>query len=284
VLTQIDSPVQVLDSFGLNRAQVFTLRKFVENVVEGITPISLVDDLASPGVLVAHRGWHFMMAARDDSRWADAMSDLFHERIDQSPSWPEEQLVKDWEEGRARGHANRGIFLDQAPLAAWQAAIDAGFKPDPKDNYENTANVWCAEGAPRYSHLIDPNHHCRLGVGEELVEYLKQGIEYDKEGEYIRRCLANGPSFVCEVNGEKVCWSCTHMSGTMGMIYTPPELRRKGYARSLAAFQIDHMLARDGFALCHVIATNTASQELLRGLGFTMVETPLVWRAVVWPE
>jgi ribosomal protein S18 acetylase RimI-like enzyme len=225
-----------------------------------------------------------MMAARDDSSWAGAMTDLFHERIEQSPAWPDEQLVKDWEEGRARGYEHRGVFLDQAPLAAWQAAIDAGFKPDPNDNHESTANVWYAEGAPRFSHLIDPAHNCRLGVGDELVDYLKQGIGYDSEGEYVRMCVANGPSFVCEVDGEKVCWSCTHMSGTMGMIYTPPELRRKGYARSLAAFQIDYMLARDGVAICHVISTNAASREMLLGFGFTMIETPLVWRAVVWGE
>jgi hypothetical protein len=71
------------------------------------------------------------------------------------------------------------------------------------------------------------------------------------------------------VDGEPVCWSATHLSGTMAMIYTPEEHRRKGYAKSLAAFQIDHMLEKDGVACCHIISTNTASNELVKNFGFS---------------
>ncbi len=285
MLTQTDKPVEVLDSFGLEKAAVYTLRRMLAHHDELHPPaITLVDDVTNPKVLIAHRGGHFMMAGRDDSVWNAPMHDLFRERIEQNPAWPDERLIKDWEEGKSQGHVKRGIFLDQAPLAAWEAAVAAGFERDPEDDHDSTANVFYIEGEPRFAHRIDPNHKCRLGVRYELVDYLRRGIEYDKEGEYVRRCIDNGPSFVCEVDGEKVCWSCTHMSRTLGMIYTPEEHRKKGYARSLAAFQIDHMLALDGFALCHVIETNIASRTMLKGFGFKMVETPLVWRAVMWGD
>ena len=111
---------------------------------------------------------------------------------------------------------------------------------------------------------------------------MRQAVDYDPSGEYIRRCLREGPSFVCTVGGEPVCWSCTHINRCMGMIYTPPEHRRHGYARSLAAFQIDRMLKEDGIAHCFVLEWNKASQGLLTKLGASLVPEAVVWRHLGW--
>ncbi|MCD6119704.1 GNAT family N-acetyltransferase [bacterium] len=282
MLVQAENPVEILESFGLPAATTFTLRHFIKKERDGARAIAITDNPQRPGALLAHDGSHFMMLARDESVWPAVMNDLFHERIEQDPPWPDEQCLHHWEEGKKEGH-KRGLFLDQTPLCAWQAAIDAGFASPPDDDYsEMTANVWYAEGKPRFSHLV--KHPCRLGKGLELLENIKKGVDYDEEGNYIRMCLEAWPSFTCEVDGEKVCWSCTHLSGTMGMIYTPPEHRRKGYAKSLAAFQIDYMLRRDGLAICHVINSNYASQQMLLGFGFEMIDEPLVWRPVLWPD
>ena len=67
------------------------------------------------------------------------------------------------------------------------------------------------------------------------------------------------------------------------MIYTPPEHRRKGYARSLAAFQIDHMLREYGVACAHVISTNMESASMMEMLGGRRIQETLVWRTVYWP-
>ena len=99
----------------------------------------------------------------------------------------------------------------------------------------------------------------------------------------MRLCLRRGPSFVCEVGGEKVCWAATHAGGTMAMIYTPPEHRRHGYARSLAAFQIDYMLHEYKVACAHVVATNVESQNLMRSFGARRIHDPVVWRVLYWP-
>lgn len=329
VLTQIQNPVEALDSLGLEPARIFTLRNFLKgrartaedeahelasedcppdsaagsgealdnaarvsggslgtgtklDALPRVFPIALADDPRSPNVLMAHEGAHFMMAARDHSYWPGAMEDLLNGRIEQEPAWPDPLTEKHWKYSEEKENRRKGLFLDQAPLAAWEAAIAAGFAKDVQHDYNETyAHVWFETGPPRLKDYV--NHTCRLGNGLELLEYLKQGISYDREGVYIRMCLENGPSFVCEIDGNPVCWSCTHLSGAMGMIYTPEEHRRKGYARSLAAFQIDHMLTKHNIAVCHVIEGNTASQELLRSIGFSRIEDPLVWRPVVWP-
>jgi len=199
------------------------------------------------------------------------------ERIEQNPPWPDEQTRGDWEHWMLA----KGLFVNASPLVLWEMMQDAGFEPDPNERKQRHAYLWTIEGEPRFGHMM--RHSCRLGEGEELWELLRQGISYDSEGEYVRRCLRRGPSFVCEVNGEKVCWASTHLNGTMGMIYTPPQHRRKGYARSLAAFQIDHMLKTCGVACAHVVSTNVESESMMRSLGARRIHDPVVWRTLYWP-
>ncbi|MEP0813664.1 MAG: hypothetical protein HRF49_03240 [bacterium] len=282
----IDNPLDVIPRVAGHPAIERSLVSYFTAKHEAGVPIALVDDPQNPRVLFGHLGGWCRLAASDPSVWPSVMEDLFRERVEQSPPWPDPALVHDWENPRNDGETSngeRGLFLDQAPLPAWEAAIAAGFQAtgDEEDN-RNTAHIWAITGEPRFAHLV--KHPCRLGKGHELKELLMQGIHYDEKGEYTARCLDAGPSFVCEVDGLPVCWSCTHLSGAMGMIYTPEEHRRKGYARSLAAFQIDTMLAMHGIAFCHILDWNTASQELVKGFGAEPNDEPLVWRGVAWPK
>ena len=128
-------------------------------------------------------------------------------------------------------------------------------------------------------------HPCRVvNAGLELYELMRQAIDYDEEGEYTRKCLEQGPSFVCEVEGEPVCWSCTHLGGTMGMIFTPEKHRRRGFAKSLAAFQINYMLETTGHATCHVMEWNEASQRMVALFGMNRFNEPMIRRTLFWPE
>jgi hypothetical protein len=207
------------------------------------------------------------------------MDDLLHGRVAQDAGWPDELLQRDW---NREGEAQPQLFLNSSPFAVWRAACTAGFMPHPEDLGRPVAYLWYYSGGPHLAHEV--RHPCREVEGLELFELMKQGIGYDPEGRYIRLCLEHGPSFVCEIDGGPVCWSCTHLNGTMGMIYTPEQHRRQGYARSLAAFQIDAMLARHGVAVCHVIDTNVASMGMVSGLGGKCCEEALVWRQIGWPQ
>jgi len=277
MLTQTKDIKGILDRVVTDRLRGFTVRKFARDGGEGHNLKCLIDDPADPRVVILFGGTNFMVYG-DIHRLNGVMSDLLGGMVDAEDGWPDPGMENDFKE-HMEGH--RGIFLNTAPYAVWRAAIIAGFDPHPDDKKGQVAYQWYWEGEPRYSHLIE--HSCRAVEGQELFELMKLAVHYDPDGHYIKMCLNNGPSFVCEVDGEPVCWSCTHLNGTMGMIYTPDELRRKGYARSLAAFQLDYMLKRDGLACCHVIDYNTASMNMVQSLGAICIPEPLVWRTVWWP-
>lgn len=240
--------------------------------------LALTDDNTAPTLIVLMRGPSVFALARENEGYKRIAEDLFHERINCDPQWPTPGVKEDWE----KHMFGKGIWTNSSPLVLWEFLEDAGFEQDlGEHHHQRHAFMWVIEGEPRYADMVQ--HPCRLGDGEELWEELRQGIGYDPDGEYIKMCLRRGPSFVCEVDGKKVCWANTHLSGTMGMIYTPPEFRRHGYAKSLAAFQVDHMLQEYGVACGHVVSTNIASQGLMMSLNARRIHEPLTWRTMYWP-
>jgi hypothetical protein len=275
MLYELNNRLELIQRFAGDPARGFCFRNYVQRGEGAESPMLLVNDPANPQVLFAVDGGMVMVKGAYPALQA-AWADLLAGRIESAKPWPSEELQQEWaKEGR------RGLFLGSCSYHAWRTAILAGFDPHPHDAKGQVAYQWYVEGPPRFDGLVQ--HSCRLGEGEELVDLLKLGVPYDPEGEYIRQCVKHGPSFVCEADGQPVCWSCTHLNRTMGMIYTPEEHRRQGYARSLAAFQIDHMLKLDGIACCHVIDFNIASMSMVAGLGFSRLEEPVVWRVVFWP-
>ncbi len=236
----------------------------------------LVDDEAQPRLFIMRNKLRWSFVVPPELR-AAVMEDLLHQRIVQDPPWPDAATQAAWAEepGRPRFH------LTGTPLAVVEAGLSAGFEPNPEEHHQ-PHYFYCATGEPRFAqHVVHP---IRLGVGQELHQYLKEGMGYDETGEYTQKCLDNGPSFVCEVDGQVVCASCTHLGGSMGMIFTPLEHRRKGYGRSLAAFQLDYMLAWKGEAFCHVNELNQASWANLDKIGMPRLPEALTWRTLFWPS
>jgi ribosomal protein S18 acetylase RimI-like enzyme len=276
MLTQIDDPQAALAGISASAAERMLLTSFqVRHADVGTRVISLVDDHASPRALLVHAGLACKVHAEAEAL-EPLVADVLAQRIEQQPPWPDEDLRGAWAEaGRSR------LRLVHARESIWQAFVSGGFELiEDRRNFEN-AWLFHIEGQPRLADQV--RHPCRLGRGLELHELIRRGIDYDESGERSRRSLELEPSFVCEVDDEPVCWSATHVGGVMGMIYTPPEHRRRGYARSLAAFQIDHMLARDGIACAMVLEDNTASQRLLESFGAERQAERVGWRLVGWP-
>jgi hypothetical protein len=234
----------------------------------------LVDDLERPQVVVLHHGAYCFLLGTQAALPA-ALADLYHGRIEQSSGWPDATTREHWDEA---GHRFLGIQLPG--LAPYVAARNLGFHI-PQVYHEGTgAYFYYTFGEPRFASEI--KHPCRVVEGLELFSLMRTGVSYDPAGVYIKRCLEQGPSFVCEVDGEPVAWSCTHLNRCLGMIFTPPPHRRHGYARSLAALQLDTMLKLDGRAYCHVLAWNLASQGMMNSLGVSRIAEPLVWRTLTW--
>jgi ribosomal protein S18 acetylase RimI-like enzyme len=238
--------------------------------------IVLGDDSDDPRGVVIARGASLLVHAVDDAAYRRVFSSLRVHEVDTPGGWPTSRQQAAWAE-----YGRPYLFLNTSPLAAYHGAIAAGFIDTEPEDELHWAYPFYWTGKPRLKYAID--HSCRLGRGIELWDLLRQGVGYDPDGEYVRMLLLTSPSYVCEVGGAPVCWSTVHNNGAMGMIYTPPEHRRNGYARSLAAFQIDDQLRRRGIAVCHVVNSNTASRAMLEGLEGSPGVGPVLWRSVTWP-
>lgn len=268
----------ILARFAPELAEGYVLRNIAGRAGrDGSLPLLLTNRGTDPTVLLAVDGSHAIAAHLPgaEADYAPFFAGLLGAPDDPSAPWPDAATRAEWLKSGARC-----LFLDTSPPEAHSAALAAGFLPNPEPHDSPPANAFAFTGQPRFSGQIA--HSCRLGRGQELRELLMQGIHYDQEGRYVSLCLEHGPSFVCEVEGQAVSWSATHLNGSMGMIYTPPKLRRHGYARSLAGFQIDNMLRSRGVALAHVIEGNDPSRRMLEGLGARLLSGQVCWRTIYW--
>jgi len=243
-----------------------------------------VDDLEQPRVFVFRHLCHIIVVA-EPAAYAPLLDDLLHQRIEQNASWPEQAVREEWDK-QEKDPGRPRLVVHATARSFSEAAIAAGFIPNEDDRHKPHF-FYYATGEPRFSQHV--KYPCRLGVGQELWELLRSGIQYDETGEYMRKCLDAGPSFVCEIDGPggaqiAVCWSCTHIGGSMGAIFTPEEHRGHGYGRSLSAFQIDYMLATRGAAWCHVMHENIPSYANLDIIGMPRLPEPMQWRMLFWPE
>jgi hypothetical protein len=236
----------------------------------------LVDNEDEPHLFILRNKLRWTFVVPQELR-AQVMDDVFHQRIEQDPPWPDAVTQTTWAEepGRPR------ITVTATPLDTVLRGFEAGFEPDPEEHH-TPHYFYYAAGEPRFAQHV--MHPVRMGVGQELHKYLKEGMGYDETGEYTEKCLNQGPSFVIEIDGQVCCAACTHLSGSMGMIYTAPEHRRKGYGRSLAAFQLDYMLRTKGQAFCHVNEQNEASFGNLEKIGMPRIPEALTWRTLFWPQ
>ena len=271
MLLPVQDPHAVIAALGRPDPANFTFRNFSRR------PGALLLTDLETGALVALNGSDFMVIAGSSAAHRQTMADLFSGNLAENAGWPNEDAHRDWQR-----NGTPYLFMNSSPIAVWEAGLEAGFLRPEDYEARHTANLYWFEGKPRFSHHIA--HSCRLGHGMELYEQLRSGVGYDEDGYYTKLVLQENPSFVCEVRGVPVCWSTIHLNGTMGMIYTPSEHRRHGYARSLACFQIDHVLRSQGFACCHVNSENVASYTMLLELGAAKDETPIGWRPLHWPD
>ena len=253
----------------------------IKAVAEGEKFASLyADGLESPRIAVL-LGKDWMTAyAENESLYKSALECILAGGGDVPPEFPSRGA---WD-SRPPGDEHSYVFLNQAPSALARAAVELGFVHTGENSeLEPAANLWYVEGEPGFAEFV--RHECRVFHGRELFEVIKAGWPHGSEdGRYIKWCLDAGPSFACFDGGEIVCASSTHLSGTMGMIYTPEEHRGKGYATSLAAFQTGEMLRLNKIALAHIWHDNYPSQSLVKKLGFKAHAGWFGWWRMRLPE
>ncbi|XP_053476458.1 glycine N-acyltransferase isoform X1 [Ictalurus furcatus] len=108
------------------------------------------------------------------------------------------------------------------------------------------------------SHLALINSTWKFGMGEFSERF-------------VRERIMNFPSCcVLDSEGRPVSWILTYASCAMGMLYTMPEHRRKGYAKALVTI-LAKKLHSEGYPVyCFIEEENQLSYRLFTSLGFTM--------------
>lgn len=93
--------------------------------------------------------------------------------------------------------------------------------------------------------------------------------QHGRRVEYIRRRIKKGPSAVVYQKGKPVSWALIHGDGSMGMMFTLPEHREEGYARTITKALTRKVLERGLKPFLYVSKTNRPSLSLVRSCGFT---------------
>lgn len=86
--------------------------------------------------------------------------------------------------------------------------------------------------------------------------------------EYIKEQIKFGPS--CGYRDDQILagWALTHDDSAMGMLHVLEGYRRKGIARSLVINLANKIRSTGQLPFTYVEPSNTASMELVKGLGF----------------
>uniref|UniRef100_UPI00398EE871 glycine N-acyltransferase-like protein 3 isoform X2 n=1 Tax=Pristiophorus japonicus TaxID=55135 RepID=UPI00398EE871 len=125
---------------------------------------------------------------------------------------------------------------------------------------DNLFHVWRADVASRISHL-DLTH------AQIVSRNWKFGN--DTSLEFIENVIANFPNYcILDETDNPVSWLLSYNYGAMGLLYTLPEHRRKGYAKLLVATMVK-TLQNLGYPIyCFIEEENDKSYQLFEKLGF----------------
>lgn len=92
----------------------------------------------------------------------------------------------------------------------------------------------------------------------------------------VRALLRSNPGVgIRTADGKLICWLLTYHYGSIGMLHTMEEYRRKGLARLVVGALCEHLrrVRPDIAPFCHIINGNVASETLFTSLGFTVAGT-----------
>ncbi|KAK3553961.1 hypothetical protein QTP70_017454, partial [Hemibagrus guttatus] len=132
--------------------------------------------------------------------------------------------------------------------------------------------AWLQGGAPVTP--VRATSHLRVSsLNESHVALVNSTWKFgcgDLSDRFIREMIMNYPSCcVLDSEGRPVSWILTYASGAMGMLYTLPEYRQKGYAKALVK-TLAKKLHSEGYPVyCFIELENQASYRLFTSLGFT---------------
>ena len=133
--------------------------------------------------------------------------------------------------------------------------------------------------------LADPSALCGLGpTTEPLVALAPEQAELvaavwphddfeepSDKLEYVRACITQGPTAAIIEQGRLASFVLTHTDGSMGVLHTEPEHRRRGLGRRVLSALLCQLLHRGAPIFGYVAVGNAASTALVESLGLRAV-------------
>ncbi|XP_041107953.1 glycine N-acyltransferase-like protein 3 [Polyodon spathula] len=115
------------------------------------------------------------------------------------------------------------------------------------------------------SHMLSSLDESHAELVNKTWSYGGTQISYRSVKNYI----LNFPNFcILDECGSPVAWILLYQHCALGLLYTLPEHRRKGYARVLVTVMCKHLLSQGYPVYCFIEEDNEASYRLFKSLGF----------------
>lgn len=99
-------------------------------------------------------------------------------------------------------------------------------------------------------------------LDKRYAQAVSDGTPYHADVDDVRRCLDRHPSAALYIDGKPVCWCLLHLEQSLGMLYTLPEHRHKGYALRVMTALCNKVIASGNTPFAYIIKDNVASQNL----------------------
>lgn len=99
-------------------------------------------------------------------------------------------------------------------------------------------------------------------MSPKFAQKVSDGTHYHAPIADIVECLERHPSVAIYFDGEPICWCLLHLDKTLGMLYTEPEHRRKGYALEVMTALCNKVIEQGDVPYAYIVVDNVASQNL----------------------
>ena len=96
----------------------------------------------------------------------------------------------------------------------------------------------------------------------KFAQKVSDGTFYHAAIDDVTDCLNRHPSAAVYVDGEPVCWCLLHLEKSLGMLYTEPQHRHKGYALEVMTALCSEVIARGDVPYAYIVKDNIASINL----------------------
>lgn len=132
------------------------------------------------------------------------------------------------------------------------------FKSRYNFNWETHCDLYVWNGKPL-------KHKCKSKIRPMDAAYAQKvsdGTHYHAALADVRECIAHRPSAAVYVDGVPVCWCLVHLEKSLGMLYTEPEHRGKGYALDVMTWLTNELIELGYVPYAYIVQDNVASANL----------------------